>query len=189
MLPAPSSPGLSCLIYRGRVQRSDGETYPLVVKSAKEGPSDLAAAAALGLPREAFFYTHLAPALRGSGVGGGVLSVGLPAVFLSYGDLDRGAKVVVMEDLEAAGGVQAGLLFGPGSPLNWGRDLAAAAASAGPAASAEVVAAVAFTAAAALHAAHWRNVELLDKPYLRGSDWLAGLGESSWNAAQVRPTH
>lgn len=36
--------------------------------------------------------------------------------------METGEKIIIMEDLSLKG-IQSGYFFGPGSPLNWGKDL------------------------------------------------------------------
>ena len=136
----------------------------------------------MGLAREALFYSTFAPALRAEGVS-------LPDVHYAHGDMATGSKLLLLEDLKSA--VQSGYYFGPGSPHNWGKDLAAltATSSGEPPISAVDLTAHAFRIAAAMHANHWMNPKLMhDDTYafLRASEWFRGSGQESFMAAQAQ---
>ncbi|KAJ3345608.1 hypothetical protein HDU83_003908 [Entophlyctis luteolus] len=74
-----------------------------------------------GRAREADFYAHVAR--DGSGlIARAAAASTLPAL---YAARNGDSKAIVMPDATALGYVQAGLLFGPCSPHNWRRDLAA----------------------------------------------------------------
>jgi aminoglycoside phosphotransferase (APT) family kinase protein len=90
-----------------------------------------------------------------------------------------------MEDLSTA--VQSGYFFGPGSPLNWGKDLPALTQQ-WPGISCEDITLSAFEEAAALHAKFWQDPSLLARPWLRAADWRQGQGKASWDASQARIT-
>jgi hypothetical protein len=92
-----------------------------------------------------------------------------------------------MEDL-SGGFVDSGILFGPGNPNNWKRNLnseiTAAYTSTVP--TSFEVANQTFLAIANVHATFWRDKELLKEEYswLRGSSWIGGNDEASWWASQ-----
>jgi len=46
----------------------------------------------------------------------------IPRIPFAYGNWETGHKALLMEDVGE--GIQTGYFFGPGSPHNWGRDLA-----------------------------------------------------------------
>jgi hypothetical protein len=92
-----------------------------------------------------------------------------------------------MEDLSEA--TQLGYFFGKGSPLNWGKDLAALSAS-DPSMTAENATELVYRTFARLHAMNWGKRDLLEKhAYLRGSDWFQGRGEESFLAAQAQASN
>jgi len=132
----------------------------------------------LGLSREALFYNQLS----------NDLSAGLiPKIYYSYGNYETGEKVVIMEDLRDT--IDSGILFGPGNPNNWKRDLPNMIADRFGAAkppSSQQVAMVTFVQAAKVHATYWKSTALLtnDKKWLRGQNWLQGQGQESWQASQ-----
>jgi hypothetical protein len=120
----------------------------------------------LGLAREALFYSHFKESL------GDII----PRVVYSHGDMKTGVKHVIMENLSDY--VDSGILFGPGNPNNWNRDLPTLVKRAGdPVPTPAQVAHVTFQAYARLHARHWRDESLLKLPWLRGSQWVAGTEE------------
>ncbi len=125
----------------------------------------------LGTAREGLFYKHLAPAL-------GAL---VPSVVFAEGNLNTGAKCVVMEDL--ADYVDSGRLFGPTNPHNWDRDLAADEERAGRPPPRHV-ASVTFRAYAQLHAKYWRDEKLLGMPWLRHAEWACGENRHSWQVSR-----
>lgn len=117
----------------------------------------------LGLARESFFYKLLAPTLVEQGVI-------IPTVVFSYGDMKSGHKTIVLEDLSSTS-LQSGYFFGPGSPLNWGKDLDAIVTTKLPM---ERVARDTFRRAASLHATYWKDESLLQHKWLRGQAWRNG---------------
>lgn len=132
----------------------------------------------LGLAREALFYSQLSQDLPTDLI---------PKIHYSYGNYETGEKFVIMEDLDNA--IDSGVLFGPGNPNNWNRDLPAMIAASfdtiSPPSSQEV-AMVTFLQAAKVHATYWKSKSLLsdDKSWLRGQNWLQGKGQESWKASQ-----
>lgn len=156
---------------------------------AKQVPATgLALSCKLGLAREAMFYNTLAPKIRiPSYNGDDTRAPCIPKIYYSYGDMSDGSKIVVMEDL-SGGFVDSGILFGPGNPNNWKRDLKSKIADAYPSAvpTSFEVANQTFLAIANVHASFWRDKELLKEEYswLRGSSWTSGNDEASWRASQ-----
>jgi aminoglycoside phosphotransferase (APT) family kinase protein len=104
-------------------------------------------------------------------------------VYYAYGDFTTGDKVVIMEHLGDA--VDSAAFFGPGSPHNWGKDLAALTSRA-PGVTDAQVARMTFAAIARIHARHWNDPALLGEgnEWLRGQEWLQGRNHESWEAAQ-----
>lgn len=125
----------------------------------------------LGLAREGIAYDQLG------------LEASCPKVYYAYGNVQTGDKVVIMEHLHGA--IDSAAFFGPASPHNWNKDLAAMTSQA-PGVSAVDVARMTFVAIAKIHAQHWRNFELLrdDKAWLRGQEWLQGKNRESWEVSQ-----
>jgi hypothetical protein len=161
--------------------------------SGDDGAAPIPAAVAFGTAREALFYVHLAPAVRAALPAGSLARCAFAA-----GDLATGRKTLLLELL--SGGVDSGLVFGGGSPLNWARPEAVAAASA--LATPEAAAASVFRLAARLHGAFWCDTTLLAHDWLHGARWrragpLPGSpaaatadgddgGESEWRASLAR---
>ncbi|CAJ1959165.1 unnamed protein product [Cylindrotheca closterium] len=149
-------------------------TSTLVVKQVTESQGT-AMSKQLGLAREALFYSQLSQDLPANL---------FPKIHYSYGNYETGEKCVIMEDLENA--IDSGVLFGPGNPNNWKRDLPTLAAKAGNPSSKQV-AMVTFVQMAKVHATYWKSSSKLltnDKSWLRGQDWLQGQGQDSWKASQ-----
>jgi len=154
---------------------------PLIIKQVPD--QGLGLSKRLGLAREALFYHHFSSKLPREST---------PIIHYSYGDFAKGEKCIIMEDVQDA--VDSGILFGPGNPNNWNRDLPALISQAGwnnhdsPAPSSREVALLTFREIAKIHAVFWRNdKELLltpDKTWLRGQEWLQGKGRDSWEASQ-----
>ena len=105
----------SATMKRLKVKFADNTEKTYVYKCTSEG--GYTRSKDLGLPREAFFYHYLAPKLASRGVS-------LPQVVYVHGNMDNGEKIIVLEDLSTTC-VQSGYFFGPGSPLNWGKDIEA----------------------------------------------------------------
>ena len=143
-------------------------------------PSGLIASARLGLAREAIFYDQLAWSLR-------TTDGFIPFIAYSHGNMKDGSKVILMEDL-SDDYVDSGVLFGPGNPNNWNRDLEKLIATSYPrnVPTSYEVANETFLAMAKVHAAYWRDKELLQEEYswLRGSSWVNGKDKDSWQASQ-----
>jgi hypothetical protein len=99
----------------------------------------------------------------------------IPKIYYATGDMIDGSKIVFMEDL-SEGFIDSGILFGPGNPNNWKRDLQAKIDEAYPQSSSSFpptsfeVANETFLAIAEIHATFWRDSELLDEKY----SWLRG---------------
>jgi Ecdysteroid kinase-like family len=125
----------------------------------------------LGLAREGIAYDQLG------------LEASCPKVHYAYGNMRTGDKVVILEHLHGA--IDSAAFFGPASPHNWKKDLAAMTSQA-PGVSAVDVTRMTFVAIAKIHAQHWRNLELLrdDKTWLRGQEWLQGKNRESWETSQ-----
>ena len=141
--------------------------------------TDLDHSKMLGLSREALFYQSLAPRLLSAKI--------LPKVYYSYGDMTSGAKLILMEDL-STDYVDSGILFGPGNPNNWTRNLPTLTAKAycadqRPPTSQEVSQQT-FLAIAKVHATFWKDESLLSHSYLRCAEWAQGQNKASWEASQ-----
>ena len=146
----------------------------LIMKQATD--QALALSHHLGLAREAIFYKEFAHELP---------KESSPKIYYSFGDFSTGRKCIIMEDLHDA--IDSGVLFGPGNPNNWKRDLVQLSAKAGdPPPSSKQVALVTFREIAKIHATYWNNADLLmsDKVWLRGQEWLQGKGRAKWEASQ-----
>ena len=146
------------------------ENLRFVVKATQD--TFAALSKQIGLAREAIFFSTLSAALN---------QADLPTVHFAEGCMESGRQLVIMEDLSSA--IQSGYFFGPGNPMNWGKDLHALTSSCSDVSS-EAMAEEAFVLAARLHAAYWNSSQLLDHPWLRGSDWARGEGRESWENAQ-----
>ena len=136
----------------------------------------------MGSPREALFYQSFAETLRNGGCP-------IPEIIVAHGDMTTGEKVLVIEDLSYYG-VQSGYFFGPGSPLNWGHDLAAKTAKVPNIEhiTAMTIASDTLQAAAKMHRIYWKDESLLhgdvNRGWLRGNYWLQGKGQEMWIGAQ-----
>jgi len=168
MVLATGTGGLTAEVKRVRVTSTRGESTSLVLKELEESKYPLSLR--LGLCREADFFHRF----------GKNMGEEIPRVVYAYGNWQTGQKAVLMEDVGA--GVQTGLFYGPGSPLNWGKDLNKITNSIPNPPSAEDVANATFLMAARLHAKFWKSSELKEQPWLRGSVWE----ESAWRAAQTQ---
>jgi hypothetical protein len=154
------------------INEKDGQEKLLniVLKSTQD--SSLSFSQQVGLAREAVFYTHY----RGS-----VLAKDFPTIHYAEGNMETGKEMILMEDL--SNGVQSGYFFGPGNPMNWGKNLSALT-SGEPDLTSHMIAKRAFLLAARIHAFHWKQPEILDIAWLRGSSWARGEGKESWERAQ-----
>ena len=108
----------------------------------------------------------------------------LPEVYFSAGDMVLGKKTTIMEDLTASGAVQCGYYFGPNSPHNYGKDLAAL--TAGVVSSQEEILAQVATLAAEMHGANWGDVSSFERmPWLKSAAWYRGEGRQAWDGGQA----
>lgn len=143
-------------------------------------PLGLTVSKQLGLAREAMFYDQLAGSLRST-------EDFIPLIEYSHGNMQDGSKLILMEDL-SIDFVDSGVLFGPGNPNNWNRDLKKIVSTSYPKSvpTSFEVANQTFLAIAEVHAAYWRDTALLTENYhwLRGSSWVNGIGMDSWIASQ-----
>eukprot|EP00980_Cylindrotheca_fusiformis_P001774 scaffold405_cov132-Cylindrotheca_fusiformis.AAC.26 len=154
----------------------DEQKLPSVILKQVTEPG-LVLAKSLGLAREGLFYKHLSSELPKHLI---------PKIYYSYGDFATATKVVIMEDINDA--IDSGVLFGPGSPFNWKRDIEAISSRAGsPPPSGKQVALVTFREMARVHAIYWKCEDLLssDKTWLKAQEWLKGQSRESWEAAQI----
>ncbi len=147
----------------------------------------------LGLAREFKFYEHTKAAAGTDALA--PLAAYLPQIVYSGGSMESGLKDILMQDLTSA--VQSGYFFGPFSPHNWNKDLAALMrgwdAEAGL--DAASVTALAFTAAASVHAPLWnKHDDLQHLPWLKcvhidRALWLESQQQaaSAWAAERARP--
>jgi hypothetical protein len=155
----------------------------LVIKQVT--PSGLELSTQLGLARESYFFNNLANKLNNVDD----QSPSIPKVYYSYGNMKEGTKIVIMEDLSQSY-IDSGILFGPGNPNNWNRDLPALITQAYPEPSARPtsfeVANQTFLAIARVHATFWKDQNLLKEEcsWLRGSSWIKGEDEVTWKASQ-----
>lgn len=210
-------------------------TKTVVIKQVP--PSSIPLSQKLGLAREAKFYSELAPlvgtiqqttATKKTGCDNDKsndqsitktsssssmtqpVPCGLPKVYYSYGNMQDGNKVILMEDL-GNDYIDSGILFGPGNPNNWTRDLPTIITQAynnGPPSPNDSVngsptaipnnknknlpptpfevANQTFLTIAQIHATFWKDPKLLQVEYqwLRGSSWVLGMDEDSWKASQ-----
>lgn len=151
----------------------------IVLKQTPKTSRGIGTSRSLGLAREALFYRHLGSQLAGD-------DLSIPTVYYAHGNMETGEKAILMEDLSSSC-LDSGVLFGPGNPNNWNRDLPAliggAYGEAGPP-PASMVAEITFRAIAGVHARFWRDTTLLGEPWLRGSEWLKGEGRAAWEASQ-----
>ena len=156
------------------------ENKTLVIKQVPEQGRTLSVQ--LGLAREALFYHHFSSNLPREST---------PKIYYSCGNFETGEKCIIMEDVQDA--VDSGILFGPGNPNNWNRNLRDMISKFGwndgnsPPPDSREVALVTFREIAKIHARFWKNdMELLgsDKTWLRGQEWLQGKGRGSWEASQ-----
>ena len=155
------------------VDSNSKECLSLVVKIIPNDERKTGISKAIGLAREALFFNEFAAEVN--------KMLGLPKLWYAEGDFATGEKVIVMEDLKDA--TQSGYFFGPGSPLNHGKNLEEICERAGNPHCKEVAAAT-FRAAAELHARYWEDESLLKLPWLRGSSWVQCTDEESWTRAQ-----
>eukprot|EP00747_Dinoflagellata_sp_TGD_P073398 gnl/TRDRNA2_/TRDRNA2_157880_c0_seq1.p1 gnl/TRDRNA2_/TRDRNA2_157880_c0~~gnl/TRDRNA2_/TRDRNA2_157880_c0_seq1.p1 ORF type:complete len:404 (+),score=88.79 gnl/TRDRNA2_/TRDRNA2_157880_c0_seq1:163-1374(+) len=167
----------------GTVKFGSAPERCIVLKASRAGNDR---AKTYGLAREGLFYKEwrqlAADASETSEKTCELLAGFLANVFFAEGDMDTGAKRILMEDLSTC--VQAGYFFGKSNPNNWGKDLDKAIA--GFSASAATVTDLCFCAAAELHAGFWKSEKLVGSSkfgWLRGSSWLAGEGKVEWEDA------
>lgn len=173
------------LSFHGKEINPSLTTNTLIIKQVP--PSGRPQSQMLGLAREALFYQHLAPQIGQDSI---------PKIYHSYGNMESGSKLILMEDLSESY-IDSGILFGPGNPNNWDRDLPARIAQAycggggntttpqpQPPSSAHV-ARETFVAIAKVHAAFWKHESLLSHSFLRCANWIQGQDRHTWEQSQM----
>jgi thiamine kinase-like enzyme len=168
--------GLSSTLTRIKTIDPDGITIRNYVHKTTT-KSRLSASISLGLAREALFYSTMSKqieAIMGEG--------SLPHVFGSIGSMTTGEKSILLESVDDS--IQAGYLFGSGSPHNWNRNLDIYTSRA------EIdlvsLSELAFKKMARLHRAFWNDSSLFSKSsWLRGAAWKEGKEKESWEASQA----
>ncbi|CUG85477.1 Hypothetical protein, putative [Bodo saltans] len=155
--------GLSAQIIRLTIRAAEG-SKSVILKRTR--PERLEGSIAMGIAREAEFFTHFASLVDAD-------NAFVPKVYYSAVECD-GYKVVLMEDLNQRNGVQAGYFYGSNSLLNWGKDLKDLTKHF-PAVSEHEITVRAFEQAARLHARFWGDNTLLARKYLRAAEWLTHL--------------
>jgi len=157
--------------------KPDGSIHYFVHKTTS--PTRISASISLGLSREALFYSTFSKNVE-SIMGEG----SLPHVFGSTGSMATGEKSILLESVEDC--IQAGYLFGEGSPHNWNRNLEIYSSRAGV--DSFSFSLLAFTKMARLHRSYWNHASLLSQQpqssWLRGAAWREGKERESWEASQ-----
>lgn len=168
--------GLNSTMRRLRIKTTDDEERCFVLKSTRVTALDQSKN--LGLAREALFFNELGDNFKSS----------LPKVYFSHGNMSTGEKYIIFEDLSDA--VQTGYFFGPGSPLNWGKDLIAEQKSLSHV-TMRTIAEEAIKLAARIHGTYWKKADLLvdGRAWLRGAEWLQGAGRAAWQGGQAYAKH
>uniref|UniRef100_A0A6B2L6U5 CHK kinase-like domain-containing protein n=1 Tax=Arcella intermedia TaxID=1963864 RepID=A0A6B2L6U5_9EUKA len=164
--------GYSGSMRRLVVNRGLPDEKSFVLKKTKPGTEGFSAT--LGLAREGYFYARLAKDFP-EGF--------LPKVHKVYANMLTGEKTMLMEDLRGA--IQTGYFFGPYSPHNWGKDLAALTAPA-PGVTFKTILEEVCQLAGKMHARFWMKKDLLDSTWLRGVDWIVGKGKEGWLEGQMK---
>lgn len=169
--------GLSCAINRLLVTLDDHSKMTVILKTG-DGPSK-ALQKQLKLYREAqFFGSDLFQRLKTALDKAGFPNA-LPKIYLSGFNESTGEKGIVMEDLSPPptntgeetlpGCIQAGWLFGPGSPLNW-KHIDEIQRIASHATSARDIVQMTWELCAIWHSIFWK-----DETLLLNSHWLKGI--------------
>ncbi len=129
--------------------------------------------AALGTAREAFFYNEFAAQLKALEC--------VPRCYYAKGNMKTGETIAFLQNFADA--VPAGAFFGPGNPNNWAcKDQLAEMSEGNP--SCVEITERAFRLYARLHGSFWMEPSLLEKPWLRATEWYRGAGKASWQHAQ-----
>lgn len=133
--------------------------------------------------REGLFYNSFAKHFH-------AMEIGLPGILYSSADPETGNKIIIMEDLSTKG-IQSGYFFGPGSPLNWGKNLAEETAKihASVPVTAKDVAIESFNAVAKMHRWYWGDKGLYEYRWLAGVNRYSPSSEEDngytmWNEQQ-----
>lgn len=145
-----------------------------VLKRKKENDTEVGKNA--GTARESIFYNQFASFCKAN-------NISIPTVVYAEGNMSTGDCTILMEDLSGRG-IQSGYFFGPGSPLNWDKDLDALTARVPFKPTAEEVSFKCFIQAARVHAAYWQDESLLSIPWLRNAEQLRGDNKQAWLDAQ-----
>lgn len=171
--PLPDAGGLTGTIQRVYLKDVEGQVLAVMILKTLIG-DNLSTSVIQGLAREALFFNDYGLSSR--------VEVNIPKVYYAFGDMGTGRKMVLME---AINGIQSGLFFGPGTPLNKGKNLEEIAESAGNPSPANICR-LAVIEAAKLHAPYWNKVNELNtsESWLRHYSWYFGKDRDTWEAAQ-----
>jgi Protein of unknown function (DUF1679) len=175
----------------------------LVIKqTSRTNKNQLQLSRTLGLTREALFYSNLiGPHMHP------LLTNDLPKIYYSYSNPSTGEKCIIMEYLDPNCWIDSGILYGPGNPNNWTRNINEMLKHAYPTYNSisntcsnendstchqgpppiRIVAETTFRAIARIHGHYWCKKDSLLHPSmtsLRGYDWIQGNGCKSWEASQ-----
>ncbi|KAI8896122.1 kinase-like domain-containing protein [Globomyces pollinis-pini] len=165
--PYTDTGGLSSKMRRLKVSH-DGHIDYYILKSV----NNLQQSLNLGLAREALFYNQYKEIQ---------MSI-LPKIKYSYGDIETGKKLILMDDLSATH-IQSGYFFGNCSPHNWGKDLKSLIdIEEGPDRQVFTnrISSQAFKEIAKFHALYWNNKQMLNFDWLRGVEWYKNEGKQEW---------
>lgn len=175
-----NSGGLSSNMSKLLLELDNQTKLVLILKTVF--PSRLPVSKELGLARESLFYeqTNDFPILQSC----------IPKVYYTYGSMETGEKFILLEYLSNC--VQVGYLCGPGSPLNWNKDIDELTISARnhyPMFDEEAllynITLQIFRLAANIHGTYWEDKNLLHSlDWLRGRQWILQEDQESWNRSQ-----
>ena len=169
--------GLSSYLSRIQVIYKDGQRETYIHKTTEH--FRLSTSISLGLAREALFYSSWSSHIEK------IMGKGsLPIIYGSTGCMTTGTKSILLESIDNS--IQAGYLFGPGSPHNLKKDLKYYESIA--TIDSASLSSIAFKMMARLHRAYWNKHELLisqpQASWLRGSEWYIGRNQESWEKSQ-----
>jgi hypothetical protein len=129
--------------------------------------------AKLGIARAVHFYVEIAPTL---------VNVNIPTCYYAEGSMETGEMLLLLEDVSNS--IPSGVFFGSGNPNNWAiTEKLPELCEGNPNAIETTI--KAFKLFAHMHGQYWMDNTLIEKTWLRASDWMRGENEKSWKEAQA----
>ena len=111
-----------------------------------------------------------------------LVDANIPSCYYAEGSMDTGEMLLLLENVNES--LPAGVFFGPGNPNNWAIKAKLPQLCEGNPNAVETTI-EAFKLFARMHGKYWMDTTLIEKTWLRATDWMQGENEISWKQAQT----